>query len=277
MNAEPFDLTTMAARLVRIEGVEAVLLGGSRARGDHLPDSDYDLGLYYRPPLDVADLGRLAREVAGHAAEVTEPGGWGPWVDGGGWLNVNGVRVDWIYRDIDRVQQAWADAQVGQFSFHRQPGHQLGVPDFAYIGEVALGVLLADRTGDVTALQGAAAAYPPALASTLVAGLWEPAFELGAAHKATARGDTVYVAGVIVHALLLCAHALHGRAGRWLINEKSAIASAGRLDAAPPDFAARCQTALAGLGTQPEELAAALRTSELIVADVREACAQDPT
>ena len=237
MNAEPFDLMTMATRLVTIEGVEGVLLGGSRARGDHLPGSDYDLGIYYRPSLDVAGLGRLAREVAGPAAEVTEPGGWGPWVDGGGWLDVNGVRVDWIYRDVDRVQQAWADAQAGRFSFHRQPGHQLGVPDFAYVGEVALGVVLADRTGEVTAVKRAAAVYPSALTTTLVAGLWEPAFEVAAAQKATARGDTVYVAGVIVHALLLCAHALYGRAGQWLINEKGAIAGAGRLDVAPPDFA----------------------------------------
>ena len=65
MNAEPFDLMTMARRLVTIEGVEAVMLGGSRARGDHLPGSDYDLGIYYRPSLDVAGLGRLARELAG--------------------------------------------------------------------------------------------------------------------------------------------------------------------------------------------------------------------
>lgn len=277
MHVEPFDLTKMAARLVTIEGVEAVLLGGSRARGDHLPDSDYDLGLYYRPPLDVSGLGRLARDIAGPAAEVTEPGGWGPWVDGGGWLTVDGIRVDWLYRSVDRVRRAWVDAQAGRFSFHRQPGHQLGVPDFAYVGEVALGVVLEDRTGDVTALRGAAVDYPPALTSTLVAGLWEPAFELGAAHKATARGDTVYVAGVIAHALLLCAHALHGRAGHWLINEKNAIAGAGRLDVAPPDFAARCHSVLAALGTRPEDLAAALRSAQVIVDDVRQACGPDPT
>ena len=208
---------------------------------------------------------------------MTEPGGWGPWVDGGGWLDVNGVRVDWIYRDVDRVQQAWADAQVGRFSFHRQPGHQLGVPDFAYVGEVALGVVLADRTGEVTAVKRAAAVYPAALTTTLVAGLWEPAFEVAAAQKATVREDTVYVAGVIVHALLLCAHALYGRAGQWLINEKGAIAGAGRLDVAPPDFAPRCHNVLAALGTRPEELAARLRGAELIVDDVRRACAADRT
>ena len=262
----------MAAQLAAVDGIESVVLGGSRARGDHLPGSDYDLGLYYRPPIDLTALRRLAREIAGPTAEITDPGGWGPWVDGGGWLDVDGVRVDWIYRDLDRVQQAWTDAQAGRFSFHRQPGHQLGVPDFAYVGEVALGIVLADPSGEVTALHAAAGSYPEALTAALVDGLWEPAFELEGASKATARGDTVYVASVIAHAFLLCAHALHGRAGRWLINEKGAIAGAARLAVAPPEFAVRCHDVLGSLGTSPAQLEVALITAQAIVDDVRLAC-----
>lgn len=77
-------LRGLAGRLVEVPGVVGVMLGGSRARGDHTPASDVDLGLYYRSPLDVAALGGLAREVAGPRSEVTRPGDWGPWVDGGG-------------------------------------------------------------------------------------------------------------------------------------------------------------------------------------------------
>ena len=42
----------------------AVALGGSWARGEARPDSDVDLGLYYRPddPPAIEDLRRLARE-----------------------------------------------------------------------------------------------------------------------------------------------------------------------------------------------------------------------
>ena len=98
-------LSEMARELTAVTGVVGAVLGGSRARGDHTADSDFDLGLYYRPPLDVAALRALAVEVAGPAATVTEPGGWGPWVDGGGWLTVDGAAVDWIYRDVDRVRQ----------------------------------------------------------------------------------------------------------------------------------------------------------------------------
>ena len=47
----PPGLAALAARLVAVDGVVGVLLGGSRARGTHRPDSDVDLGVYYRPPL----------------------------------------------------------------------------------------------------------------------------------------------------------------------------------------------------------------------------------
>ena len=149
-------LRTLGQRLVEVDGVVGVLLGGSRAREEHTRESDFDLGLYYRPPLDIEALEDLARDVAGPKASVTRPGEWGPWVDGGGWLHIGGTAVDWIYRDLDRVRKSWDDAQAGRNDFHFQIGHPLGVPDFMYAGEVALGVVLADPSGEITTLQEAA-------------------------------------------------------------------------------------------------------------------------
>ena len=68
------ELAAIAGRLVGVGGVVGVLLGGSRARGTHHPDSDVDLGVFYRPPLDVDGLAALARELAGPDATVTRPG-----------------------------------------------------------------------------------------------------------------------------------------------------------------------------------------------------------
>jgi hypothetical protein len=106
---------------VEVPGVLGVVLAGSRARRGHTAESDVDLGLYYRPPLDVEALGELARRVAGPQARVTAPGEWGRWVDGGGWLRIEHTAVDWIYRDLDRVQRSWRDAQQGRFSWHFHP------------------------------------------------------------------------------------------------------------------------------------------------------------
>jgi hypothetical protein len=265
-------LRALAARLTEMPGVVAVLLGGSRARGEHTPESDVDLGLYYRPPLDVAALGALAREVAGPGAQVTEPGAWGPWVDGGGWLTIAGTAVDWLYRDLDRVHTAWTDAVAGRFTFHAQVGHPFGVPDFAYAGEVALGVVLADPTGELRQLHEQTQMYPPRLRDALTQGLWEASFLLDIARKAVSRRDTAYVAGCLFRVVLLCAHALHARAGRWLINEKGAVASAGRVDLAPEGFADQAHRLLASPGTSPEHITAVLDAAAVLVARTDAAC-----
>lgn len=266
------DLGHLADRICQVRGVVGVLLGGSRARGDHTVESDVDLGLYYDPPLDTGALGKLAREVAGPKAQVTEPGEWGHWVDGGGWLSIDGIDVDWIYRDLNRVRAAWEDAKQGRYRFHAQIGHPLGVPDFAYVGEVALGVILADPTGHLTVLQDQTAAYPPQLAEALIQALWEASFLIGTARKAVSRSDTTFVAGCLFRVICLCAHALHGRSGRWLVNEKGAVASAARLDLAPDDFARRAHDVVANLGRGRRELATALDAADDLVRETTSAC-----
>jgi len=266
-------LAALAGRLVGVGGVIGVMLGGSRARGDHIDGSDYDLGLYYRGELDVDGLGELARAVAGADARVTRRGEWGPWVDGGGWLTIDGTAVDWLYRDFDRVIESWRGAQAGRHCFHAQVGHPLGVPDCWYAAEVALGVVLADPGGELTALQARTRRYPAALGARLVAGLWEAGFVLDNAAKAAARGDTTYVAGCLFRAVGLCAHALHGRAGRWVVNEKGLVAAAARLPLAPAGFADRAHDVLGRIGSASGQLTEAIDRARALVADTERACA----
>ena len=266
-------LREMAQRLVAVPGVVAVTLSGSRARGTHTPDSDTDVGLYYRGSLDVAALGALAREFAGPAAQVTVPGEWGPWVDGGGWLTVDEAAVDWIYRDLDRVDRAITDAHHGRYEFHTQAGHPLGVPDFTYAGEVALSVILSDPRGELAALQDRVRVYPQALRDALIAGLWEADFLTGVARKAVSRGDASYVAGCLFRLTGVCAHALHGAAGRWLVNEKGAVDSADGLPGAPERFRQRVDAMFACVDGDPAHLGTALDMAADLVLETADACA----
>lgn len=268
------DLAALAERLTTIDGVVGVSLGGSRARGDHTAGSDVDLGLYYQGDLDTAALGALARDLAGPGAEVTERAGWGPWVDGGGWLVVDDVHVDLIYRDVDRVREAWAQAHRGAYDWNAQTGHPLGVPDFAYVGELALSVVLADPTGTLTELRDALT-YPDALRAALAENLWEADFLLQLASKATSRNDAAYVALCLTRALLLCAHALHGHDRRWLVNEKGAVAGAGRLPSAPANFAERVAAVTGRVGTTSSELDESLARARELVDEVTTICQKE--
>ncbi|MCQ0025451.1 nucleotidyltransferase domain-containing protein [Streptomyces somaliensis DSM 40738] len=262
-------LAEIAGRLTDVGGVVGVCLGGSRAKGTDRPDSDFDLGLYYRPPLDTAALRLLASELTGESVEVTEPGGWGPWVDGGAWLTVDGCRVDWIYRDLDRVHRIWEECREGRFEVGVQAGHPLGVYSHAYVGEVAVGRVLADPVGELRVLQRETRRYPEPLREALIANAqWEAPFTLANARKGAARGDAFYVAGCLFRAVGLLVQGLHAHAGCWVLNEKGAVQGAGRLPAAPADFAARAHGLFAMSGTTPGALSTVLDTADELAAEV---------
>ena len=273
------DLRSLADQLVEVPGIVAVMLGGSRARGEEHPDSDVDLGLYYRPPLDTDALRRLARsagsarERPGQSPDLTEPGAWGPWVDGGGWLRIGDTPVDWIYRDLDRVRRSSDQALAGEFTFHFQVGHPFGIPDFAYAGEVALGVVLADPTGELQRTKERLHGYPAALGPAIIGRLAEARFLLGIVAKSAYRADTTFVAGCLFRVVTLCAHAIHARARRWVVSEKGIVDSAARFDVAPVAFGERAHGILANLGTRDQGLLLAIHGAEQLVDDVWLVCA----
>jgi hypothetical protein len=262
----------MADDLASVAGVVGVTLGGSRARGTHVDGSDVDLGVYYRPPLDVDAVRALvARWSDGDRADVCAPGGWGAWVDGGAWLSHDGTFVDWIYRDVDRVAEVGEAAAEGRYEVAHHVGHPLGFYSCAYAGELALGRVLTDPTGCLTGLADRLRPYPDALGDALSGAVWEAGFTLDVARKAVPRGDAAYLAGCLFRAVGVMAQALHGRARRWVVNEKGLVTSAGALDGAPADFAGRAHALLGGVGTRPDALAATLDEARALARAVESA------
>lgn len=262
-------MTVMANDLVGVTGIVGVLLGGSRARGDALPGSDADLGVYYTGRPDTDHLTRLASRWSTQPVEVGPPGSWGLWVDTGGWLTVDGTAVDWVLRDLDRVRDAGKRAARGEMAFHPQAGHPLGFLDVAYVGELALGRVLADPTRVLTELRAAVSAYPAPLRDAMVGQLWEAGFLIDGARKGIPRQDTTYVALCLARAVLLCAHALHADAGVWVTNEKGLVPRVARLGRAPHGFAARASTALGRAGNTSQSLTQAVAAIEELVSETR--------
>lgn len=240
------EIDRMAEQLISLTGVTGVMLGGSRARGSHRPDSDWDLGLYYRGELDLDALRELAAQATGTQVEIAGPGGWGPWVNGGAWLSTpDGAAVDWILRDLDRVRAVCEDCSAGRYENGSQPGHPLGFFSPVYPGEVALGRVLADPSGELTELKEQLQTYPAALRETLYAGtLWEAGFCLDIAAKGAKSGDTLYVSLCVSRAIGLLAQALHAHHGSWCLNEKGALAATSALPRTPEGFAERATSAL---------------------------------
>jgi hypothetical protein len=246
----------LLGRLVRalagVPGIRVIVLGGSRARGEATAQSDYDIGLYYEPnnPIDIGRLAKAAMLLPGAAfSSVTAIGEWGPWINGGAWLTVEGKRVDLLYRDLGKVRGVIEACQAGRIERVYQPGHPHAFVSAIYMGEVALCRVLWDPESVLAFLKRRCEPYPAALGEALIRSfLWEAKFALENASHGRGKDDPAYVAGCAFRSVACLCQALFALNGVYLLNEKGAVQAAEKLRRRPADFAARVGRAIGAGG-----------------------------
>jgi hypothetical protein len=224
-------LMSIVPSLAEVPGVVGIVLGGSRAKGTATEASDFDLGLYYGPD-EALDTEHLLATVRGlvddpASAAVTPVGGWGACIVGGGWLSMQGRKVDLLYRGVEDVRAVIADCRAGQISMAYQPGHPHGFCSAIWMGEVALCRPLYDPTGAIAELKTATSPYPDELRAALTKTfLWEVLFSIQNAEIAIPRRERTHIAGCIYRALCCLGQVLFALNRRYLINEKGALIEA---------------------------------------------------
>jgi predicted nucleotidyltransferase len=267
----------VALRLGHIEGVVAVALGGSLARHEAYPDSDVDLGIYYRPdaPPSVKEIRRLAEELDDRHPQdaATHLGEWGPWINGGAWLRTGGQRVDRLYRDLDRVEEVFAECRAGRQSCYYQPGHPHGFHNHIYMGEVHFCRPLFDPENELVALKGQTAEYPFRLRSAIVEKyLWEAQFALDTGGKSADRDDVFYVGGCAFRCVACLVQVLFALNGRYFVNEKGSVETVETFSLKPPDFGEVVETVMGGTGRFSADLKVSMERLGVLVAEVRALC-----
>jgi len=246
-------LARIVPRLAEVPGICGVVLGGSRARGKAHATSDYDIGLFYGPDasLDTDRLLEAARNLVDDpgAAAVTPVGGWGPHIVGGGWLRIEGRKVDLLYRGVESVRAVIDECRAGQVSIDYQPGHPHGFCSVIWMGEVALCRVLHDPQGVIAKLKAATSPYPDRLRDALLHKfLWEVLFSIENGEIAAGRREQTHIAGCIYRALCCTAQVLFALNRRYLINEKGAIAEAAGLPRTIPGLVDRTRRLWEALG-----------------------------
>lgn len=246
-------LLSIVPRLAEVPGVVGIVLGGSRARGTAIGTSDYDLGLYFGSgeALDTEHLFATVRDLVDDPASavVTPVGQWGPRIVGGGWLRIQGNKVDLLYRCVDDVRAVIAECREGRISMAYQPGHPHGFCSAIWMGEVALCRPLHDPAGMIAALKAAASPYPDELRSALIRTfLWEVSFSIENAQLALPRRDRTYIAGCCYRALGCVGQVLFALNRRYLINEKGALIEAAGFPDTVDGLAERADTVWEALG-----------------------------
>ena len=268
------DELTMAIlqQLQQVAGIAGVVLGGSRARGTHTEQSDIDLGLYYHAeaPLDLSALKRVAIQLDDlHRDDViTGFGEWGPWINGGGWLKIQGVAVDFLYRDVDRVTAINAACRQGQVQIVYQPGHPHAFLSSVYMAEIALCQILWDPQAVLGELKSQTVPYPSALKQALIKQFfWEAEFSARIASKGILRNDVSYVAGCCFRGVSCLMQTLFALNERYWMNEKGAVALAQTFPLCPAQLEERVQYLFANLGPESSSLTEAVQLLEALVKD----------
>ncbi len=269
----------IATRIGRIDGVIAVTLAGSWTRREAEKLSSVDLGLYYRadrrPALRV--LRQLAQELDDrHPPDaLADFGSWGPWLNGGGRLTVEGVRVDWFYRDLDLVAQVIGECRGGRSICYYQPGHPHGFHNFHYMSEIHYARPLFDPTGSISSLQVLTIPFPPRLKRTLVRSyLWEAGFALDTSRKAAEQGDVYYVVGCLYRSVACLVQVLFALNERYFLDEKGSVQAVESFALCPTGFERIATEALAQPGTTPDQLRVSIDQLAALQLAVRGLCSE---
>jgi hypothetical protein len=254
-----FPLDMLVAELRSIDGLVAVVLGGSWAAGRARPDSDVDLGLLYRSarPLDIEAVKRVAERVNDTPSPVVTPiGGWGRWVNGGAWLTIQGRRTDFLYRDLDFVTETIDTVLSGgrvSSDYWQQPPY--GFHPEIYCAEVKVCRPLYDPEDVIAPLKARVAVFPEAVKRRRVSSwLWGARFTLDTVKHAPEDGQAYLALGHLTRAATEMIQALYALNEVWFQNDKYVYRDIAEFRIGPPDFMARIDAICRGPGTPADLL-----------------------
>ena len=249
--------------LAAVPDVQAVVLGGSQARGTARPNSDLDMGIYYSEsvPFLIADIQQAAAMLSSHAdQEVTDFYGWGTWVNGGSWVHTPDGKVDFLYRNLEQVERTIHEAQQGiiQHDFDQQPAY--GFYSVIYLAETKVCLPLYDPQGHIQRLKAQVVSYPPLLKQKTVASmLWMAEFSLLHADGYAASGDVYAAAGTCTRVASFLTQALFALNETYYMSDKTAVKEMAAFALLPPGYLTRLSSVLGRLGQTTAELQATVR------------------
>ncbi|NLL31464.1 MAG: DNA polymerase subunit beta [Clostridiales bacterium] len=266
-------LNKIVEELNDIPGVIGIVLGGSRARGNNLENSDIDIGIYYDEYLgfNTEDLSVAAAKLDDEHREnlVTPIGGWGPWVNAGGWLTIDGYHVDFILRDIDRVEEEINDCIEGKITTNYQTGHPHGYLNVMYMGEVSICNILLDKYKKIAQLKNKTKPYPKRLKDVMVNYfMFEACFSLMHAESNIDKDDISYVAGHIFRSVSCLNQLLFAANEEYCINEKRAVKIIDSFEIKPKNYKKRIDEIFTLISSNPEDTKKAVEILKEIIDEV---------
>jgi hypothetical protein len=266
-------LVAVVDALKNASNVVAVVLGGSYARGVAREDSDLDIGIYYREsaPLPVQEVRSIAESICtpGTIPVVTDLYGWGPWVNGGAWIQTPATKVDFIYRNLDQVRGVLEEGSRGvwRHDFDQQPPY--GFRSVVYFGETRFCIPLYDPVGEIRDLKTSVATYPELLKSRIVQdSLWGAEFSMWSCDRFATSTDVYNATGCMTRAAQFLVHAIFALNEEYFLSDKHVTRNLAQLPKRPHNCVTRLEDALSSSGRTASQMRSSLASLWALWADV---------
>ena len=263
--------------LKKVKGIDAIVLGGSRARGNFIAESDIDIGIYYRDgsQLDLEELSRIATYLDDtHRSNlITKIGEWGPWINGGGWLKTDGIATDFLFRDLNKVSTVIDDCLNKKIIIDYQAGHPHGFINTIYLAETYYSKILWDNGNLITNLKYKIIPYPLSIKTGIIDKfLWEAGFSNAIAYKGLLKDDIVYTTGCIYRVISCLTQVLYALNETYLMNEKGALSATDTFRFVPKDFKRRVENIVCSLTMESVTMNNLIEQLSGIIIEVEELC-----
>jgi predicted nucleotidyltransferase len=220
-------LDNITAELKLIDGVKAIVLGGSYAIGMAVESSDLDIGIYYyeNNPFDIEKIKNIAKQFTiNEQPAVTDFYEWGPWVNGGAWINTANGEVDFLYKNIDQISKTIENAKNGiwENNFEQQPPY--GFSSITFLSETQNCQPLYDPDGILRKLKESVKQYPVKLKHAVTQqSLWSAEFTIWQAEKYAAQNDAFNTVGCLTRATKSIVTALFAINELYPMGDKRAV------------------------------------------------------
>lgn len=263
--------------LKTVKGIEAVVLGGSRAKGNYSAKSDIDIGIYYSDgsQLDLEGLNRVATELDDtHRSNlITKIGEWGPWINGGGWLCIDGLSTDFLLRDLNKVSTVVDDCLNKIITIDYQPGHPHGFVNSIYVAETYYCKILWSTNNNLVNLKDKITPYPLSIKTGIVNKfLWEAGFSIALAHKGMLKDDIVYTTGCIYRVISCLTQVIYALNETYIMNEKGSLDNIDAFRIISKEFKKKIENIFYSLAENTENMNNLIDELSSIVKEVEGLC-----
>lgn len=209
-----------------VAGIDAIVLGGSRSTNTATEHSDIDIGIYYNDDFDIETFKTIGTSLDDtHRLHcITDIGAWGPWINGGGWLTINNVAVDILFRETKKVKRCMDDCNSGDITIDYQCGHPFGFINSIYVGELYYCKILSAPSNTIIQMKETLSSFSPVFKKAMIDRfLWEAEFSQNCGRKGLEKGDITYVSGSIYRTIQSLVQVLYSENELYCLNEKGSI------------------------------------------------------